>query len=290
MALNVTVKNSIFNSNFQINCKGKLISLEFPIVMGIINATPDSFYSESRKQKLNDALLLTKTHLSEGATLIDIGGYSSRPGADDISIEEELNRVIPLIKEIVVQFPDALISIDTFRREVAEAAIIVGAAMVNDISAGELDKTMIDFIAESKVPYCMMHMKGTPQTMQQFTHYEDILKEVTYFFSEKVAVLSKKGISDVILDPGFGFAKTMEQNYQLLHHLDHFKLFNLPILAGLSRKSMLYKPLGITANEALNVTTVANSIALSKGAKIVRVHDVKPAIETIEIMKLCHQL
>ena len=258
--------------------------------MGIINATPDSFYSESRKQKLNDALLLTKTHLSEGATLIDIGGYSSRPGADDISVEEELNRVILLIKEILVQFPDALISIDTFRREVAEAAITAGAAMVNDISAGELDATMIDFIAESKVPYCMMHMKGTPQTMQQFTHYEDVLKEVTYFFSEKVTVLSKKGISDVILDPGFGFAKTMEQNYQLLHHLDHFKLFNLPILAGLSRKSMLYKPLGITANEALNVTTVAHSIALSKGAKIVRVHDVKPAIETIEIMKLSHQL
>lgn len=284
------MKNSFFDSNFQINCKGKLLSLDIPIVMGIINTTPDSFYEDSRKNSTESILFQCKKQMDEGATFIDIGGYSSRPGAGDVSVDEELKRVIPAIRLIIEHYPTALISVDTFRRRVAEEAISTGACMVNDISAGALDDTMFDFIGETKVPYCMMHMKGTVQTMQNNSQYEDIVKEVTYYFSEKLNKLHQKGALDCIIDPGFGFSKTIEQNYELLNQLEHLKLLDSPILVGISRKSMLYKPLEITANEALNATTVAHSIALSKGANIVRVHDVKEAVETIKILKLSHQL
>jgi len=274
------------NSQFQINCKGKLLSLDIPIVMGIINATPDSFYEHSRQPSVDKALELAEKHLLAGASILDIGGYSSKPGAENVSVEEELNRVIPVISEIQKRFPKTIISVDTFRSQVAHKALEAGAAIINDISAGEMDEQMFDLVIAAKVPYIMMHMQGTPQTMQINPTYKDIVQEVTYYFSKKVAYLQSKGVADIILDLGFGFGKTIEHNYTLLNQLEHFHLFNLPILAGVSRKSMLYKPLEISAIEALNATTVAHTIALLKGAKILRTHDVKEAVEAIKITQL----
>jgi dihydropteroate synthase len=274
------------NSQFQINCKGKLLSLDIPIVMGIINATPDSFYEHSRQPSVDKALELAEKHLLAGASILDIGGYSSKPGAENVSVEEELNRVIPVISEIQKRFPKTIISVDTFRSQVAHKALEAGAAIINDISAGEMDEQMFDLVIAAKVPYIMMHMQGTPQTMQINPTYKDIVQEVTYYFSKKVAYLQSKGVADIILDLGFGFGKTIEHNYTLLNQMEHFHLFNLPILAGVSRKSMLYKPLEISANEALNATTVAHTIALLKGAKILRTHDVKEAVEAIKITQL----
>lgn len=278
----------MYNSQFQINCKGKLLSLDIPIVMGIINATPNSFYEHSRQQTVDKALDLAEKHLLAGARILDIGGYSSKPGAENVSVEEELNRVIPVVSEILKRFPETIISVDTFRSQVAQKALEAGAAIINDISAGEMDEHMFDLVVATKVPYIMMHMQGTPQTMQINPTYKDIVQEVTYYFSKKVAYLQSKGVADIMLDLGFGFGKTIEHNYTLLNELEHFHLFNLPILVGVSRKSMLYKPLEISANEALNATTVAHTIALLKGAKILRTHDVKEAVEAIKITQLLH--
>ncbi len=271
-----------------INCKGNLVDLSTPKIMGILNSTPDSFYSESRKMDLDSLLTSAEVMLKQGATFLDIGGYSTRPGADDISEVEELERVLPAIKAILKKFPEALISIDTFRSKVAAEAIEAGAAMINDISAGSLDEKMMQVAADLQVPYIMMHMRGNPKTMKDLNEYKDLPQDLIYYFSEKINTALALGINDLIIDPGFGFAKNIPQNFELLSKLEVFKNLKMPILVGLSRKSTIYKTLNITAEEALNGTTVLNTIALSKGANILRVHDVKEAMETVKLMsQLC---
>ncbi len=251
--------------------------------MGILNVTPDSFFEGSRFTTESEILKQTEKMLSEGATFIDVGGYSSRPGAEDISTEDELARVSKAIKAIIKEFPKAIISIDTFRAEVAKQSVQEGASIVNDISAGDLDPKMFETVASLKVPYIAMHMRGNPQTMKGLTSYNNLAKEVMDYFIEKINRLKLLGVNDVIIDPGFGFAKTIEQNFELLSHLDYFKNLDRPILAGLSRKSMIWKTLGVTADDALNGTTALNMVALSKGTNILRVHDVKEAIEAIQL-------
>ena len=268
-----------------INCKGKLIDLSAPKVMGILNITPDSFYDGDKHKNETSILKHVESMLGQGATFIDIGAYSSKPNADFVSEAVELNRILPIIETVLKNFPEALISVDTFRSKVAEQGIEAGAALINDISAGKLDDNMLQTVANLHVPYIMMHMKGTPQTMQQHTNYNNLTKDILLYFSERIAAASALGILDIIVDPGFGFAKTLEQNYELLNHLDLFKMIEKPILVGVSRKSMIYKTLETTANDALNGTTVLNTIALQKGASILRVHDVKEAMETIKLVE-----
>ena len=251
--------------------------------MGILNITPDSFYSDSRVESEKEILAKAEKMLIAGATLLDVGGYSSRPGAKDISETEEIQRVSQAVKVIFAEFPKALISVDTFRSSVAKAAIREGACMINDISGGSLDPKMFEVVATSKVPYILMHMQGTPQNMSSLTNYNNLIKDILDYFHQKIDTLRQLGVNDLILDPGFGFAKTLEQNFSLLNHLDHFKLFGYPLLVGLSRKSMIWKPLNITAEEALNGTTALHMTALLKGASILRVHDVKEAVETITL-------
>jgi len=266
-----------------INCKGKLIDLTTPKVMGILNLTPDSFYDGGKYKNESEILSQVYMMLKNEATFVDIGAYSSRPNAVHITETEELKRLLPIIKLIVKEFPEIIISTDTFRSEVAKASLEAGAAMINDISAGKLDANMLQTIANLQVPYIMMHMKGTPQTMQQQNDYTDLIKDILFYFSERISEAKKLGIKDIIVDPGFGFAKDVAQNFELLKHLEHFKILELPILAGVSRKSMIYKTLESTPQEALNGTTVLNTIALQKGVNILRVHDVKEAIETIKL-------
>ncbi|MCH4821689.1 dihydropteroate synthase [Gramella lutea] len=266
-----------------INCKGNLIDLSKPKVMGIINITPDSFYSGSRSNSDREILENTENMLKEGATFLDLGAYSSRPGADDIPVEEELQRMMPVIELILKEFPDAILSIDTFRAEVAEKSLNAGAAIINDISAGLLDDGMLEIIAKYQVPYIMMHMKGTPQTMKNLNQYEDLTADVLIYFSERIKAARNIGLNDLIVDPGFGFAKNADQNFELLSKLQLFRILELPILIGISRKSMIWKKLQISANEALNGTTVLNTLALQKGANILRVHDVKEAMECIKL-------
>ena len=274
-----------------INVNGKLMDLSQPQVMGILNVTPDSFYAGSRGVAERDIIDRLRKMTDEGASIIDIGAYSSRPDADDVSTEEEMARLRHALNLVRQHQPDAVVSVDTFRADVARMCVEeYGVAMVNDISAGEMDDEMFPTIARLGVPYIAMHMKGTPQTMQINPQYEHFLKEIFYFFSEKVQKLRDLGVKDIIIDPGFGFGKTMEHNYQLMNHLEEFKLFGLPLLVGISRKSMIYKLLGTTPEEALNGTTVLNTIALQKGAHILRVHDVKAAVEAVKIvekMKAC---
>lgn len=267
-----------------INCKGQLIDLSTPKVMGILNVTPDSFYDGGRYK--NDAAILkhVETMLAEGATFIDVGAYSSRPKAVEINETEEQQRILPIIELLIKNFSEILISVDTFRSVVAKACIEAGACMINDISAGKLDDNMLQTVANFQVPYIMMHMKGTPKTMQQLTDYDNLVKDILFYFSERIAAARAFGIIDIIADPGFGFAKTVAQNYDLLNHLEVFKMLELPLLVGLSRKSMIYKTLETSAHEALNGTTVLNTIALQKGAKILRVHDVKEAVECIKLV------
>ncbi len=281
-------KNTVFSKKNTINIKGNLISLETPKVMGILNVTPDSFYAGSRVNQIDDILKKASQMLSEGADFLDVGGYSSRPGADDISIEEEVKRTAPIIKELKGVFPEAIISIDTFRAPVALKAIDAGADIINDISGGELDKQMFEIVADTKTPYIIMHMRGTPQNMVTKTDYEDILKEVLHYFQKKLDVLQKKGVTDLILDPGFGFAKNREQNFYLLQHLNDLDVLERPILAGVSRKSMIYKTLGVSTEEALNGTTILNTLALQNGANILRVHDVKEAVEVVKLSDLTY--
>lgn len=267
-----------------INCKGTLINLSTPKVMGIVNVTPDSFFDGGKLTNSNEILFQVEKMLVDGATFIDLGGYSSKPGAEFVSETEELNRVIPIVKLLVEKFPDILLSIDTFRSEVAQQAIENGAALINDISAGLLDENMLEMVAKLQVPYIMMHMKGTPKTMQSFANYEDVLKEMNYYFSERIAKARRFGLNDIIIDPGFGFAKTLEQNYELLHNLELLQFHDLPILAGISRKSMIYKALETSPEEALNGTTFLHAFCLQKGATILRVHDVKEAVECVKLM------
>lgn len=267
-----------------INCKGQLIDLSTPKVMGILNLTPDSFYDGGKYRLEKDILTQVKKMLGDGATFIDIGAYSSRPGATHISEEEELQRIIPIVKLLCKTFPDILISIDTFRSAVAKACIESGAALINDISAGEMDSNMFQTIGELHVPYIMMHMQGTPQNMQQNPTYKNVTQDLLLYFSKKIALARQYNINDVIIDPGFGFGKTNAHNYQLLNGLELFKNINLPILIGVSRKSMIYNTLNTNAQNALNGTTVVNTLALHKGASILRVHDVKEAVECVTLV------
>jgi dihydropteroate synthase len=280
-------KDTFFHKKVTLNAGGKLIDLSAPKVMGIINLTPDSFYAGSRKQDVESILAQAGKMLSEGATFLDLGAYSSRPGAKDISIQEETDRLIPAVKVIAEIFPDAVLSIDTFRSQVAEAAVKAGAHIINDIGGGELDENMFETVAKLQVPYILMHMKGTPQTMTQQTDYEDVFAEVFDYFSTKYHQLKKLGVKDVILDPGYGFAKKAAHSYELIKRLQDFNVLQLPMLVGISRKRMIYNELGITDEEALNGTTALNAIALTKGADILRVHDVKAAVEAVKIWELC---
>lgn len=268
-----------------INCKGQLVDLSAPKVMGILNLTPDSFYDGGRLNSDIDILNRVEEMILEEATFIDVGAYSSRPGAQHISEDEELQRILPVIELILNRYPDALLSIDTFRAVVAEQCIKAGACMINDISAGNLDNRMMPLVASLGVPYIMMHMKSTPQDMQEQTDYDDLLKDILFYFSERIEKARQLGIIDLIVDPGFGFAKTLEQNYELLNNLDLFQTLELPVLVGLSRKSMIYKALETSSDEALNGTVSLNTIAIGKGANILRVHDVKQAVESIKLME-----
>lgn len=278
-------KDTFLNRKLTLNCKGKLVDLGCPQVMAILNLTPDSFYGNSRINTLTEALKRTETFLNEGATYIDLGAYSSRPGAADVSVEEELQRLIPIVEGIAKEFPQAIISIDTFRAKVAAQAIAAGAHLINDISAGQLDPLMFETVAKLQVPYIIMHMQGTPQTMQLNPIYDNVNTALLTYFAEKLAQLKALGLNDIIIDPGFGFAKTLSHNYEVLQQFESLHLFGLPILVGFSRKSMLTKLLHIKNEEALNGTSVLNTTALLKGAKILRVHDVKEAKECITIIE-----
>lgn len=278
-------EKNFFEPKQSLNIKGKLIDLSSPKVMGILNITPDSFYDNSRTKSIDEALIKAARFLDEGATFIDIGGYSSRPGAKDISINEEVDRVVPVVESLVKTFPEAVISIDTFRAKVAQETISAGAHIINDIAAGDMDEQMFETVAKLQVPYMMMHMQGTPQNMHQNPVYNNVLLEVIDYLAKKVAALKALHIHDVIIDPGFGFGKTTEHNYELLRQMEAFKIFKLPILVGFSRKGMIYKMLGTTAAEALNGTSVLNTIALQKGAGILRVHDVKEAVECVRLVE-----
>ncbi len=269
-----------------INCKGTLIDLSTPKVMGILNITPDSFYDGGKYKSENDILQQIEKMLLEGATFIDIGAYSSRPGAAHISEDEELKRIIPIVTLLVEKFPEIIISIDTFRSKVAEKTIESGAALINDISGGNMDSNMFETVAKLQVPYILMHMQGTPQTMQKNPSYKNVVTDVISFFAKQLFELRKLHVNDVIIDVGFGFGKTVEHNYELLKELQLFKNLEVPILTGISRKSMLYKLLDITPKEALNATTVANTIALQNGTQILRVHDVKEAVEAVKITEM----
>ncbi|HEY4322847.1 MAG TPA: dihydropteroate synthase [Mucilaginibacter sp.] len=280
-------KDTFFRKKGTLNAGGRLIDLSSPKVMGIINLTPDSFYADSRKQGIDQALKQAEKMLAEGAAFLDLGAYSSRPGAEDISLQEETDRLLPVVEAIVNRFPDAVLSVDTFRSQVAEAAIKAGAHIINDISGGQLDENMFATVARLQIPYILMHMKGNPRTMNQQAQYEDVFAEVYDYFVDRYHRLKQLGAHDVIIDPGFGFAKKREQSYALMNRLQDFNMLQLPILAGVSRKTMIYGLLGITADEALNGTTALNTIALTKGANILRVHDVKEAVEAVRIWEMC---
>lgn len=270
---------------FTLNCKGRLLRINQPIVMGIINTTPDSFYAGSRQQGVEAALQQASRMIEEGATVLDIGGQSTRPGSERISVEEELQRVVPVIAAVHQRFPDTFISCDTFYATVAREAVKSGASLINDISAGSIDPDLISTVASLQVPYVLMHMKGNPQTMQQETHYTDLTTEVLDFLIQKKQQAIAAGIRDIIIDPGFGFAKTIEQNFILLRNLSAFSILEAPLLLGISRKSFIWKTLGITAAEALEGTVAMHMAGLMGGASILRVHDVKEAVQTIRLFQ-----
>ncbi|PVD50382.1 dihydropteroate synthase [Terrimonas sp.] len=270
---------------YTLNCKGKLLVIDKPVVMGIINITPDSFYEGSRKQSIKDIVEVAAAMLADGAAILDIGGQSTRPGSERLHTEQEKQRVLPAIEAIIAAYPDAIISIDTYNAAVAEEAVQAGAAIVNDISSGDMDEAMLPTVANLKVPYICMHMQGTPDNMQQHPQYTDVTAQVLDYLAQKADACKRAGINDIIIDPGFGFGKTIEHNFTLLRQLSAFKILNCPVLAGLSRKSTVYKTLGTTAENALNGTTVLNTITLMNGADILRVHDVKAAVEVITLFK-----
>ena len=275
--------------NHTIICKGKMIDLSTPKVMGILNITPDSFFDGGKFISDKKIIKQTKKMLKEGATFIDVGAYSSRPNAIHISEDEELKRIIPVVKLLMNHFPDILISIDTFRSVVAEECIKIGACLINDISGGSLDKKMFSIIAKYDVPYILMHMKGNPQDMQEKPEYNDLIKEITEYFTVKIEQLKQLNVTNIIIDLGFGFGKTLEHNYEILHKLQEFKSLGLPILTGVSRKSMLYRLLNSTPKKMKNATTVANTIALQNGTQILRVHDVKEAVECVKIVSFMNK-
>ena len=266
-----------------INCKGQLIDLSTPKVMGILNVTPDSFYDGGRFDSDKKLLSQVEKMLQDGANFIDIGGQSSKPNAEIVSVDEEMKKVVSAVDLILKNFPETIISIDTFNSKVAQIAVENGAAIINDISAGSLDEKMFETIAKLQVPYIMMHMRGTPQTMSKMTNYADLVKDILFYFSEKIAKARSFGINDLLIDPGFGFAKTLEQNFELLNKLELIQMLELPVLVGVSRKSIVYKTLETTPENALNGTSVLNTISLTKGANILRVHDVKEAVECVRL-------
>lgn len=269
-----------------INCKGTLISLDTPKVMGILNITPDSFYDGGKYKDAKSIVSQVEKMLKEGATFIDIGAYSSRPSAAKVTEEEEKQRLLPILELILSEFPNALISVDTFRSEIAKKAIDIGATLINDISAGNLDSQMMKTVGELNVPYIMMHMQGTPQNMQQDPFYENVTKDIIRELSEKIALARTHKINDLIIDPGFGFGKTIAHNYTILKQLDLFEILNCPVLVGVSRKSMIYKVLETSPQEALNGTSIIHTIALQNGASILRVHDVKEAVECVKLVSM----
>jgi dihydropteroate synthase len=279
------VQNTAFSTNKTLNINGRIVDLREPKIMAILNVTPDSFYDGGRHQTEGDILKRAEKSVTEGAAFIDVGGYSSRPGAQDISEAEELKRVLPAIKKIRSEFPCLVISVDTFRSNVAKEAVLEGADLINDISGGALDAAMYETVASLGVPYILMHMKGTPQNMAGQASYQNIIQELTGYFHPRVHQLQQLGIKDIIVDPGFGFAKTREHNFKLLNQLELLAVLNKPLLIGLSRKSMVWKTLNITPEEALNGSTALNTIALLKGASILRVHDVKEAAQVVKLVK-----
>lgn len=282
--LNSALENTKYDSNYCIRIEDKLIDLSTPLVMGILNVTPDSFYSQSRRTSESEILSSVQQMINNGASIIDVGGYSSRPGAEEVSEQEEIDRTSNCIELISREF-NTLTSIDTFRSKVAESALKSGAKIINDISGFSQDEQIVEIAKKHNAPYILMHMRGTPQTMQSLTDYENLFTEIYGYFSEKISILRSKGVKDIILDLGFGFAKTIEQNYFLLNHLDKFQSLGCPILAGISRKSMIYKKLNTTPEASLNGTTVLNTLAIQKGASILRVHDVREAMEVIRLLK-----
>ncbi|MGI4729326.1 MAG: dihydropteroate synthase [Janthinobacterium lividum] len=279
-------KDTFFQKKVTLNAGGKLIDLTRPKVMGIINVTPDSFFAGSRRMETSDAVFRAEKMLNEGAAFLDLGAYSSKPGAVDISPQEEIDRLLPVVEAIIKAFPEAVLSIDTFRAYVATAGIKAGAQLINDISGGDLDEEMFVAVARLQVPYILMHTKGTPQNMTEKAQYEAIFTEVFDDLAAKVYRLKQLNVHDIIIDPGFGFAKTKAQSFELLRKMQGFNLLKLPVLAGVSRKGMIYKTLGTTANDALNGTTVVNTMALLNGASILRVHDVKEAVETVKLFEI----
>ncbi len=281
------MKEIFFNPKKTLNVGGSLLSLHTPIVMGILNATPDSFFAQSRVQNEEAILQRAQTMIAEGAAILDLGGYSTRPNAPEVSEQEELQRVIWVVELLKSNFPQVPISIDTFRASVAQSAVAKGATIINDISGGQMDDKMFETIAQLQLPYILTHTRGTPQNMMQLTNYENFIKEILDYFEIRISRLYQLGVKDIILDLGFGFAKTIEQNFELLGKLEVFKMFNLPLLVGVSRKSMVYKTLNCTADESLNGTTVLHTAALLQGASILRVHDVREAKEAII---LCEKL
>lgn len=274
---------------YTINCKGKLLSLSTPRVMGVINLTPDSFYGESRFRQAEDVLYTAEEMLEQGADMLDLGAYSSRPGADDISGDEELSRLLPPLRALIRRFPEAIVSVDTFRASVARSAVEEGAAIINDISGGRLDEDMFGTVASLQVPYIIMHMRGTPRSMSAENKYDDICRDLILYFSEAVERLRRLGVNDLLIDPGFGFAKNPAQNFELLRRMEELQVLKCPVVAGLSRKSMLYRTLGGGPEDALNATSVVNAFALERGASILRVHDVKEAVETVKIFSTLRQ-
>ncbi len=283
----MNAKDTPFCKKTTLNCGGRLVSLRQPVVMGILNATPDSFYAGSRLQSLQQAVQQAGHMLSQGATFLDVGGHSTRPGAAQVSEQEEMDRVLPVIEAIAQAYPQALLSIDTFRARVAHAAVAKGAHLVNDVSGGTLDEAMFATVGQLQVPYVLMHMRGTPQDMATRTDYPNgVIDALLSYFAERIALLRQAGVKDIILDPGFGFAKKVPQNFELLKQLNQLEVMELPLLVGLSRKSMTYQPLQTAPEDALTGTIAANTLALWHGADILRVHDVKEAMQTIEIVKL----
>jgi len=276
-------KDKAFSHKKTLHLKGNLMDLSYPKVMGIINATPDSFYDGGRHVNENKAIASVKRMLEDGADIIDIGGYSTKPNSAEVSLEEERARVIPLIRSLIQLYPNIVISVDTFRSEIAKEAVKAGASIINDVSGGNLDEQMFATVAQLHVPYILMHMRGTPATMQSLTDYENLNKDVVFELSKKVQKLRSLQINDIIIDPGFGFAKSLGQNYEMLNNLSYFNVLEYPLLVGVSRKSMIYKLLGNEAAEALNGTTALNMAALLNGASILRVHDVKEAVETVKL-------
>ncbi len=281
----MTDKDTFFQTKHTLNIGGQLIDLTEPKVMGILNLTPDSFYQGSRTQSDKEVLAVAEKMLADGADFLDLGAYSTRPGADDISVDDEAERLLPAIRNLKREFPKAILSVDTFRASIAEKAINEGAHIINDVSGGTLDDKMFETVAKLNVPYILMHLKGTPKTMTKLNQYENMVQEIVSHLSEQINQLKAYGVKDIIVDPGFGFAKDIDQNYQLLNQLQRLKILGCPVLAGLSRKSMIWKVLDVVADDALNGTTVLNTIALQNGASILRVHDVSQAKECITIFK-----